>query len=381
MDSASIIKDRRILHKIPEIGMELPRTADYCEQALRGMGLMPRRIGDGLIVDLGSAGPLFAWRADMDALPIQEETGADFASTIPGRMHACGHDAHMAIALGIARHYSTEGAPLPCRLRLIFQPGEEGYGGALRMIRAEALEGVEAIAGLHVGCFSAELAKGCFGTRKGTLMGSVDAFEVTFKGTGTHGAYPNRGADPLLAACQFVAGLQTVRYRAVSPVRPASLSIGSIQAGTVFAVIPELAVVKGGTRATTGEDQAALLAGVRSLAEGIAMANGIGVRFEHVPIAPMTANTDPALPDLLAASVAEVLGADSFRWLADPIIGGEDFGEFLLRVPGVFFFLATNPDGCEAQHHHPGFSVADEVLPGAVLVVDALIRNWAAAQR
>jgi amidohydrolase len=369
-----IVKDRRALHQIPEIGLVLPRTAEYVETALRGMGLAPKRIGDGMIVDLGSGGPLFAWRADMDGLPVLEETGAEYASTIPGRMHACGHDAHTAMALGIARHFTTGGAQLPCRLRLLFQPGEEGHLGAQFMIKGGALEGVAAIAGLHVGIFP-ELKKGCFGTRKGTVMAAVNAFEVTFRGKGTHGAMPHLGSDALLAACQFGAGAQTVRYMTTSPVQPTVISIGSIHSGTASNVISEKAVLTGTFRATTAADQAAMEQRMAQYAQGIALSNGVEVEITSVIGAPITANTDEAMAEMLAAAVTETQGPDSFMWLADPTLGGEDFGEYLKLIPGVFFFLGAD---IAAPHHHPRFNVAEDVLHQTVPVVDALMRKWAA---
>jgi len=376
MDSM-IVKDRRALHQIPEIGLDLPRTAEYVEKALRGMGLAPRRIGDGIIVDLGTKGPLFAWRADMDGLPVLEETGAEYASTIPGRMHACGHDAHTAMALGIARHFTTGGAQLPCRLRLLFQPGEEGYLGAQFMLKGGALEGVDAIAGLHVGIFP-ELKKGCFGTRKGTVMAAVNAFEVTFRGKGTHGAMPHLGSDALLAACQFGANVQTVRYAASSPVQPTVISIGSIHSGTASNVISEKAVLTGTFRATTAKDQVAMEQRLAQYAKGIALSNGVEVEITSVVGAPITCNTDDAMAEMLASAVTETLGPDSFMWLPDPTLGGEDFGEYLNVIPGVFFFLGAD---IAAPHHHPKFNVAEEVLHQTVPVVDALIRKWAAVHQ
>lgn len=376
MDSM-IVKDRRALHQIPEIGLDLPRTAEYVEKALRGMGLAPRRIGDGIIVDLGTKGPLFAWRADMDGLPVLEETGAEYASTIPGRMHACGHDAHTAMALGIARHFTTGVAQLPCRLRLLFQPGEEGYLGAQFMLKGGALEGVDAIAGLHVGIFP-ELKKGCFGTRKGTVMAAVNAFEVTFRGKGTHGAMPHLGSDALLAACQFGANVQTVRYAASSPVQPTVISIGSIHSGTASNVISEKAVLTGTFRATTAKDQVAMEQRLAQYAKGIALSNGVEVEITSVVGAPITCNTDDAMAEMLASAVTETLGPDSFMWLPDPTLGGEDFGEYLNVIPGVFFFLGAD---IAAPHHHPKFNVAEEVLHQTVPVVDALIRKWAAVHQ
>ena len=378
MDLNAIVNDRRALHRIPEVGLALPRTAEYCERALRGMGLAPRRIGDGIIVDLGSEGPLFAWRADMDALPVQEETGAEYASSIPGCMHACGHDAHMAIALGVARHYSSGEGKLPCRLRLIFQPGEEGAMGARFMIDGGALEGVAAIAGLHVGSIFPELPRGCFGTRKGAVMASATFFDVTFTGKGTHGAFPNQGTDALLSACQFGAALQTVRYGAASPVHPTVISLGALHAGSAANVIPEKAVVSGTMRTTSREDLEAMLGRRDLLARSIALANGVEVSIASELRAPITINSDHAMADLLEAAVVECFGPDQFMWFADPTLGGEDFGSYLEQVPGVFFFLGTSPEGCTAPHHHPRFQVADGELHKAIAVVDALLRKWAA---
>jgi amidohydrolase len=376
MDSSAIIKDRRALHQMPEIGLELPRTAEYVETALRGMGLSPKRIGDGMIVDLGTSGPLFAWRADMDGLPVLEETGAEYASRTPGRMHACGHDAHTAMALGIARYYTSGGGKLPCRLRLIFQPGEEGYAGARFMVKGGALDGVGVIAGLHVGIFP-ELPLGCFGTRKGTVMASVTFFEVTFKGRGTHGAFPHLGADALLAACQFGAGVQTVRYGATSPVQPTVISIGSFHSGTANNVISERAVLAGSMRATSAKDQVVLEQRFAQFAQGIAQANAVEVEVATSTGAPITANTDPALVDLLQAAVTEAHGPDSFMLFADPTLGGEDFGDYLTQIPGVFFFLGTD---IAAPHHHPKFDLNEAVLGRTVAVVDGLMRKWAALQ-
>lgn len=378
LESQKIIDDRRALHRIPEIGMDLPLTAEYCEQALRGMGLVPKRIGCGMIVDLGTQGPLFAWRADMDGLPIQEDTGADYASRFPGRMHACGHDAHMAVALGIARHFTLGRAPLPCRLRLILQPGEEGFHGARKMIEGGALEGVAAISGMHVGSIFPELPRGCFGTRKGTVMAAGTTFEVNFKGRGAHGSNPHLAADALLAACHYVTTLQTARYSGASPVHPTVVTVGSIHSGAAANVIPGEAVVTGTMRTTSVEDLPAMNGQLDQLARGVALFHGVEATVHTDLVTPLTANADPALADLVAAAVTGTHGPESFMWFAEPNLGGEDFGEYLKHVPGVFFFLATTPEGTTAPHHHPRFQVAEEFLGRAVPVVDALLRAWAA---
>jgi amidohydrolase len=202
---------------------------------------------------------------------------------------------------------------------------------------------------------------------------------VTFTGKGTHGAAPDQGTDALLAGCQFAAALQTVRYGAASPDRPTVLSLGSIHAGSAANVIPGEAVLTGTLRTTSLEDQAAMGRQLERLAQGIALANGVAVQLEASLRAPMTANTDPALAELLEAAVGAAHGAARFRWLAGPTLVGEDFGAYLERVPGVFFFLGTQPEGSTAPHHHPRFEVAEAALPGAVPVVDALLRLWCQA--
>jgi amidohydrolase len=312
----------------------------------------------------------------MDALPIQEATGVEYASQYPGRMHACGHDAHMATALGLARHYTTGRAELPCRLRLIFQPGEEGWAGARHMIDHGAMEGVDAIGGLHVGCIFPEMPLGCFGLRKGTVMASSTFFRLTLRGKGAHGAMPHLGSDPLLAACHLVASLQGVRYGAASPVNPTVISIGSIHSGTADNIIPELAEVGGSFRTTGQGDQAGMVRHLERHAQGIAAAHGVEVEIDASRSGPEV-RVDPALADLLADAVMDAHGPENFMWLADPTLAGEDFGFYLQHAPGFFFFLGTNPEGCDFPHHHPQFQVADEVLWKAVPVVDGFLRRWA----
>ncbi len=378
----AIIRDRRALHAIPELGLDLPRTSAYVEKALREMGLEAKRIGDGLMVDIGHQGPLFAWRADMDALPIQETTGAEYASTIPGQMHACGHDAHMAIALGIARHFTTKGHEVPCRLRLIFQPGEEVAKGAKQMIAGGALEGVQAIAGLHVwSTGSPAVPNAVFGSRIGAVMASGDFFEIHFKGLQTHGAFPNLGNDALLAACHCVSAMQTAKYSAVDPTHAAVISVGMIHAGTAPNILPERSTIQGSVRTTDPGDRGKIEQKVRRLAEGVGLATGTDVTVVWNSIIPATIN-DRSMVLLAAAAVEAALGEGAFMHLDRPTLAGEDYAEYLERVPGVLLFLGTSNagKGIMAPLHHPAFELDESVLPRAVPVVDELLRRWARKQ-
>ena len=262
-----VIEFRRALHQIPEVGLDLPMTRAYLWLRLTGLGLKPVECAEGLYVDLGTEGPLFAWRADMDALPIQEELVSDFISGTPGKMHACGHDAHMAIALGIAQHYTTYGHLLPCRLRIIFQPGEEGHRGAKRMIEAGVLEGVQAISGLHIGSIFDSLPLGSFGTCNRETMAACSLFSITYYGNSGHGSKPP-ASNALLAACDFASGWKEAGGKPVSGYDQI-VSIGSIHSGDAPNVIPGSATLTGSIRAANQRDLERLCDYVKDYAKGI----------------------------------------------------------------------------------------------------------------
>jgi len=369
-----VIGLRRRLHAIPELGLELPATAALVAADLAGLGLAPRRAGDGMWVDLGATGPLVAIRADMDALPVAEQTGLPFASGIPGRMHACGHDAHTASLLGAARLLAGEA--LPYRVRLIFQTGEEGFFGALPLIEAGVLEGVSAIVGGHVGAFGAELEPGQAGFLAGPMMAASDRFQGRFTGSGGHGSEPHATPDPISALAEYIVALNGMRARELDQTRPAVVSVCAVHGGETFNVIPEWADFMGTARSIHPEVRSRLAERIQALAEGVARMRGLELAFQWLEGYPPLVN-EPASTALAMAAAREVLGPGRVVQLTRPSLGGEDFAYYLQRVPGCFWFLNTQaPErGIRHPNHNPRFDV-DEDLLWALMAV-----NLAAAER
>lgn len=367
--TASAITHRRALHAIPEIGLDLPRTVSYIRQALAAAGFKAVDCGGGLLVDIGEHGPLVAIRADMDALPIAEETGLPFASTHAGAMHACGHDAHSGALLACAQAYAKN-PPQGYRVRLVFQPGEEGFFGAKPMIAAGCLSGVSAIAGAHVGDLSGELEPGQAGFMPGPMMAASDLFAGRFIGSGGHGAAPHQALDPIPALAQFVGALQAFRNRAPDQRKPFVVSVCELSAGTTYNVIPSEARFKGTARTLEPAERALARTGIERACAGIATAHGLKHEFEWLPGYPPLTN-DAKATGIAMAAAAAVLGTESVRELVVPSMGGEDFAYYLATVPGCFWFFNTQApaEGKTFPNHHPRFDV-DEQLLGRVALVN-----------
>ncbi|HOX31617.1 MAG TPA: M20 family metallopeptidase [Spirochaetales bacterium] len=368
---------RRELHARPELGWKEVETSRLIEERLRAMGYERIRRGfkgteSGLVADLvgGRPGPRVALRADIDALPIQEETGLPYASQVPGVMHACGHDAHAAMLLGAARILRELREELPGEVRLVFQPAEEsGYdSGAPAMIAEGALEGVAAIGGLHVW---APLATGKFGYRRGPYMASADLWEMRIRGRGGHGSMPHKAVDPTVAAAHIVSLLQTVVSREVDPLESAVVSVGKIEAGNAPNVIPETALLTGNVRSTSRATRDEVEASVRRIAAGASMALRCETEVRYTRIYPVTVN-DPGLTDVMLRAAGGVLGPGSLVEL--PIImGSEDFSNYGEKVPATFAMLgmADPAKGSDRQHHSPGFAVDDSVLGHGAAILAA----------
>ncbi|MCO6041065.1 M20 metallopeptidase family protein [Thermococcus alcaliphilus] len=353
-----IIAWRRDFHMHPELGYEEERTSKIVEEHLREWGYKIKRIGTGIIADIGKGEKTIALRADMDALPVQEENDVPYKSRIPGKMHACGHDAHTAMLLGAARIIAEHENELPNKVRLLFQPAEEGGNGALKMIEGGALEGVNAIFGLHVWM---ELPSGVVGIREGPFMAGAGRFDVEIEGKGGHGASPHETIDPVPIAAQAILAFQTIISRNLNPLESGVVSVGSIKAGEAFNVIPEKVYMNGTYRFFTPETKALIEKRIEEILKGITLANNASCELKIEEISPPAIN-DPKMASL-ARKVAQNLGLKVEE--VPKTMGAEDFAFYLQKVPGAFIALGikNGEKGIIYPHHHPRFNVDEDVLP------------------
>lgn len=364
-----LVEWRRHLHAHPELGFETVDTAAFVVARLKEMGVTEIRTGvakNGVaaVIRGDLPGKVLGMRADMDALPVQEETGLPFASTVSGRMHACGHDAHASMLLGAARILVAHRSDLRGAVKLIFQPSEETAAGALAMIEDGVMENpkIDAFIGLHTGNFWMGVDAGEIGYSNGPLMAAADLFTITITGKGGHGATPHRTIDPIAIGCQVYTALQTIVSREISPLAPAVLTIGVFQSGSAGNIVPSDCVLKGTLRALSEETRRELQVRIRAISEDVAhaMRGRAAVEFHYGP--PATVNAPEMTAKLLRAAGA-VVGPEKVREVDEPTMGGEDMAFFLEKAPGVFFFHpSTFGGGRDYPHHHPKFDVNEEVL-------------------
>ena len=383
---ADIIRLRHQLHRRPEIGLQLPETQQAVLDALSGL---PLEISAGTsctsvtAVLRGTAtgsGPVPAvlLRGDMDALPVREPA-AEFSSTIDGAMHACGHDLHIAMLAGAARLLSAHRDALCGDVVFMFQPGEEGYDGAGRMLAEGVLEAagprVQRAYGMHV--IAGNLARGQFTTRPGTMMASSDGLAVTVTGTGGHGSAPHRARDPISVAAEMIASLQTMVTRQFDIFDPVVVTVGSFHAGTKRNIIPEQATFDATVRTFSPAARERIETASVRLCQAIAAAHGLEADVRFTTEYPVTAN-DPVQAEFAAGVVADVFGADRFTPMRTPDAGAEDFSRVLEQVPGCYLFLGACPqDDCEAaaDNHSPLAQFDDSVLAdGCLLHANLAIR-------
>jgi amidohydrolase len=373
-EQASLMETRRQLHRRPELAFQEHETAALAAGALSEMGLTPKTgVGKtGVVADVPSGGGkrLLA-RADMDALPIQEETGLPFASEAAGRMHACGHDGHVAIALAVARRIVANpppGAPL----RFLFQPAEEGAGGAQACAADGVLDGVGAAFGLHLWT---PLPVGFIGINRGALMAAVDEFVIDVEGPGGHGASPHETADTILATARIIEALQAIVAREISPLDPAVVTVASISGGSAFNIIPKGVRLTGTARSFTESAGAAIPAKMRRIVEGVAAASGVTARLVYTRVNEATVN-DAEMADLVIGVARRLLGEE--RVVTDTrTLGGEDMSVYLRRVPGCFFFVGASREDGPRAHHSPRFDIDERALGVGVLVMEAVLREAA----
>ena len=371
---------RRRLHRVPELGYEEHETAAIIRGELKRIGLDfaegPPDAPTATVAVVGDRGPCVMLRGDIDALPITEKTGVEYASERPGVMHACGHDGHAANLLAVAEALAAEQRGLPCRVKLVWQPAEEGGGGGKRLVDAGVLDEtadfgpkVDAAFGLHGWPM---LPVGSVSTRPGPLLAATDTFEATLHGTGGHAAFPHFTTDPIAASCAAVADLQQFVSREIDPTEPAVVSVTRFHAGTANNVIPDAATFGGTVRTLTPEMRSAAKSALERRLRAAAAAGRCDLRFDWHAGYPPTVN-DPAMAELVAR-----LAGDRFVPAARPAMGGEDFAYYLERVPGCFFLIGLLPAGRESYPalHTDRFDFTDAALATGVDVMLRLVRGF-----
>jgi amidohydrolase len=367
---------RHTLHQTPEIGLQLPITQQTVLAELDGLGLeisTGRELTSVTAVLRGApGGPTVLLRGDMDALPVTEATGVEFASKVDGAMHACGHDLHTAMLVGAARLLSAHRDELAGDVVFMFQPGEEGWDGAGAMLAEDVLlasgRRADSAYGIHV--MSGLLPRGIFTTRPGTLMAASDRLHVTVRGSGGHGSTPHLTRDPVSVAAQLVGDLQTLVTRRFDVFDPAVVTVGYFHAGTKRNIIPDDAEFDATVRTFTEVARERMREEAVRLCEHVAAGYGLEIDADYTSEYPVTVN-DAAHAAFVAEVATEVFGPDAYEPRPTPITGAEDFSRVLAEVPGCYLFLgACTTDDWESapSNHSPRASFDDSVLPKGVLL-------------
>ncbi len=365
---------RRELHMHPELGFQEARTAALVADVLRSLGCRVQTGvgGTGVVGELGNGSPVIAVRADMDALPIHEENEVPYASQIPGVMHACGHDAHTAIALGVATLLAQE--TFPGTVRFLFQPAEEvadeeGRSGAVRMAQDGAMDGVDAVMALHI---HAGAPVGEISLEPGPASAGVDSFSAVIRGQGAHGAYPHKGLDPIHLAAHAVLALHGIVSRRVNPFDPAVITVGSIHGGQAANVIPEEVELSGTIRYESSEVQEQLHA---EMERALGTARSLGGNYDlRIQVGGRPVVNDERIVTLLSQVATDLLGEGSVK-PREKGMGAEDFSVFTSMAPGAMFRLGCRIEGDERKGHNPRFDLDEGCLPvGAAILAEAVLR-------
>lgn len=361
-----IVEWRRHLHQRPELGFREHLTAEFVASKLREWGIEHQtaiaQTGIVAIIEGKQPGPVLAIRADMDALPIQEENDVPYRSQHDGRMHACGHDGHTAIALGTARYLSQHRDAFAGTVKMIFQPAEEGPGGAKPMIEAGVLKNpdADAIIGLHLWNF---LPLGTVGVRSGPLMAAVELFNCTISGKGGHGAIPQHSIDSIVVGSQIVNALQTIVARNVDPIESAVVTVGKFHAGTAHNVIAATAELSGTVRYFNPQFDGFFAKRMEQIIQGICQAHGASYELQYYSLYPPVIN-DTRIAELIRSVAENVVETPAGIVPQCQTMGGEDMSFFLQEVPGCYFFLgsANLSRGLAFPHHHPRFDFDETAL-------------------
>ncbi len=355
---AYMIEMRRHLHRMPELSLQEKETAAFIREQLKALGYEPVAIADtGTYTDfiVDPEKPWLLFRADIDALPVTEETGLPFASEHPGKMHACGHDGHTSMLLGAARAFKLGELKSAYNLRFAFQPAEEMYGGAARMIAAGVLP--EHLAGAFGFHLWPQVPYGKFGWRKGTLMASNDRFTITITGKGAHAAMQNVGKNALQAGAMLALELPRLSSRILSPSRAALIFVGTMNAGSGYNIVADRCTMEGTCRALTPEDRDAIEAGIKELASGIAALYGVQIEVEYVRQYP------PLLTHESAADEIRKIFPENLLWEApEPFMTAEDFAYFTEKVNGGMLLLGTGREDYPNPLHSSRFTFDENLM-------------------
>ncbi len=364
-----LIALRRDIHAHPELAFEETRTAGIVAAELARLGIVHRtgvgRTGVLGVIEGARPGPTLAIRADMDALPIEEETGLDFASTVKGKMHACGHDIHTSTLLGVAEVLKARSADFAGRVLLVFQPAEEVLEGAAAMIADGAAEGVDMALGFHN---QPDLAVGRFGYARGSCLAASDRFDLEIRGRSGHAAHPYAAVDPIVAASAFVAQAQTVVSREIKPIHPAVVTIGALNAGTTYNIIPERAFLKGTVRTLHEDARDTAESALRRLASGLEAMLRVRCTLTYQRLVPPLVNDDRVLDRTMEAVRAQF--GDVIEE-GEPSMGAEDFSHFAALAPSFQLRIGSGAPGRDDRLHNAQYQPDERCIP---LGVQALSR-------
>ncbi|OMH24851.1 amidohydrolase [Tersicoccus phoenicis] len=388
---------RHRLHREPEVGLDLPRTQEKVLGWLDGLGYeistgtettsVTAVLRGGATASSDGERPTVLLRGDMDALPVQEQTGQPFSSEIDGVMHACGHDLHTSMLAGAATLLSVRRDRLAGDVVLMFQPGEEGFDGAGVMIREGVLDAADrrpdAAFGMHVA--SALAPSGMVFSRAGAMMSGSSGLDVTVHGAGGHGSTPFRSKDPVTVAAEIVTALQTLVTRRFDVFDPVVITVGSLHAGTKRNIIPDDARIEATVRSFSDQARARLAEIVPPLVRGIAESHGLTATVDYRDEYPVTIN-DAGESDFARGVVTELLGDQRYSAMPNPLAGSEDFSRVLAAVPGAFLFLSAVPEGVDhetADYNHSARATFDDAVlaDGAALYARLAIDRIAVGTR
>jgi hippurate hydrolase len=369
-EASSLVDDavelRRRIHQHPEIGLDLPVTQEAVLDALDGLGLdLATGAGTTSVIatlEGDRPGPTTLLRADMDALEMPEDTGLEFASGVDGKMHACGHDAHVAMLVGAARLLTAHRSELGGRVVLMFQPGEEGYGGARVMLSEGLLSAYGAVDRAFAIHITPVIQSGLVACRGGTMLASCDEFQIKVIGQGGHASMPHDATDPVPVACEIVTAIQAMVTRTVPAFDPAVVTVTRIEAGTAFNVIPETVTCDGTIRSVSDRSRDRAIDGLRRVAEHVAAAHGCQAEVDLIDDRhyPVTVN-DPGAADRTLAVAQGLIGPERVLRMPSPVMGAEDWSYVLQQVPGSMAFLGAAPPGvAHPAPNHSNRMVIDE---------------------